>query len=42
LLKVEHRDPIDRLLAAQAPADGLRLASCNPVFRGFPDLTLLS
>jgi PIN domain nuclease of toxin-antitoxin system len=41
LLEVEHRDPFDRLLAAQAMADDLLLASSDPVFRAFPDLALL-
>jgi len=41
LLKVEHRDPFDRLLAAQAMADNLLLASSDPVFNNFPDLALL-
>jgi len=41
LLKVEHRDPFDRLLAAQAMADNLLLASSDPVFNTFPDLALL-
>jgi PIN domain nuclease of toxin-antitoxin system len=38
---VEHRDPFDRLLAAQAMADNLLLASSDPVFNTFPDLALL-
>ena len=41
LLQVEHRDPFDRLLAAQAMADNLLLASSDPVFNTFPDLALL-
>lgn len=41
LLKVEHRDPFDRLLAAQAMAVNLLLASSDPVFTTFPDLALL-
>jgi len=35
LWPVEHRDPFDRLLAAQAVADGLILATGDPVFRWF-------
>jgi PIN domain nuclease of toxin-antitoxin system len=42
LLEVEHRDPFDRLLAAQAMADDLLLASSDPVFKSFPDVELLS
>ena len=42
LLDVEHRDPFDRLLAAQAIADGLLLASNDPAFRFFAGLELLS
>jgi PIN domain nuclease of toxin-antitoxin system len=41
LLQVEHRDPFDRLLAAQAMAENLLLASSDPVFTTFPDLALL-
>ena len=41
LLDVEHRDPFDRLLAAQAMTDDLVLASQDPVFSGFPELELL-
>ena len=28
----EHRDPFDRMLAAQAELDGATLVSCDPVF----------
>ena len=35
LWPVEHRDPFDRLLAAQAVADGLILASGDSAFRLF-------
>jgi len=35
LWPVGHRDPFDRLLAAQAVADGLILASGDPAFRLF-------
>ncbi|MFZ9229137.1 MAG: type II toxin-antitoxin system VapC family toxin [Prochlorococcaceae cyanobacterium] len=41
LLDVEHRDPFDRLLAAQAMTSDLVLASQDPVFSGFPELELL-
>jgi len=41
LLDVDHRDPFDRLLAAQAMADDLLLVSSDPAFRLFPDLELL-
>jgi Uncharacterized protein conserved in bacteria len=42
LLEVEHRDPFDRLLAAQAKADDLLLASSDLAFRLFPNVALLS
>jgi PIN domain nuclease of toxin-antitoxin system len=42
LLEVEHRDPFDRLLAAQAMADDLLLASSDLAFRLFPNVALLS
>jgi PIN domain nuclease of toxin-antitoxin system len=42
LLEVEHCDPFDRLLAAQAMADELLLASCDPAFNAFPGLARLS
>jgi len=41
LLDVEHRDPFDRLLAAQAMTSDLVLASQDPVFSGFTELELL-
>jgi PIN domain nuclease of toxin-antitoxin system len=41
LLEVEHRDPFDRLLAAQAMAGDLVLASQDPVFSAFAELELL-
>lgn len=31
-LQSDHRDPFDRLLAAQAVEEGLMLISCDPVF----------
>lgn len=42
LMQVEHRDPFDRLLAAQAMADDSVLASSDPAFRLFADLALLN
>ena len=41
LLEVEHRDPFDRLLAAQAMADAGVLVSSDPAFSLFGDLELL-
>lgn len=41
LLSVEHRDPFDRLLAAQAMALDLTLASNDAAFDGFADLKRL-
>jgi PIN domain nuclease of toxin-antitoxin system len=41
LLDVEHRDPFDRLLAAQAMTSDLVLASQDPVFSGVTELELL-
>jgi PIN domain nuclease of toxin-antitoxin system len=35
LWEVPHRDPFDRLLAAQAKADQLTLASTDPAFAQF-------
>jgi PIN domain nuclease of toxin-antitoxin system len=35
LLTGKHRDPFDRLLAAQALAEGLTVVSCDPEFAGF-------
>jgi len=34
-LPFHHRDPFDRLLAAQALHEGLPLISANPVFRKY-------
>ncbi len=31
-----HRDPFDRLLAAQALLEGVPLVTTDPAFRGFP------
>lgn len=31
-----HGDPFDRMLAAQAEIEGLRLVTCDSVFRDFP------
>lgn len=33
-LAAAHRDPFDRMLAAQAHAEHLVLVSCDPAFRG--------
>ena len=35
-LSGEHRDPFDRLLAAQAELEGLTLVSLDPALRAFP------
>ncbi|MCT0200782.1 type II toxin-antitoxin system VapC family toxin [Synechococcus sp. CS-1325] len=32
----DHRDPFDRLLAAQAELNQLTLVSCDPTFQQFP------
>jgi len=42
MLDGDHRDPFDRLLAAQAMASDLVLVSSDPAFRLFPGLELLS
>ena len=34
-LPFHHRDPFDRLLAAQALAEGLSLVSADPIFRRY-------
>ena len=31
-----HKDPFDRLLAAQANAEGAELVTCDPVFAQYP------
>jgi PIN domain nuclease of toxin-antitoxin system len=36
----DHRDPFDRLLAAQAITDELTLVTADPVFRSAPGLAL--
>ena len=41
LMDVAHRDPFDRLLAAQAIAEGMSLLSVDPAFRQIPGLTVL-
>lgn len=40
-LEVIHRDPFDRLLAAQAMDQGCQLVTCDAAFVGFPELSLL-
>lgn len=35
-LPVDHRDPFDRMLAAQSELEGVPLISCDAVFSGFP------
>lgn len=35
-----HRDPFDRMLAAQAQSDGLTLVSCDPIFDRYGILRL--
>jgi PIN domain nuclease of toxin-antitoxin system len=42
LWRVDHRDPFDRLLAAQAVTDGLILASGDPAFRLFEGVERLA
>jgi PIN domain nuclease of toxin-antitoxin system len=34
-LPFHHRDPFDRLLVAQALAEGLSLVSADPIFRRY-------
>lgn len=41
LWEVPHRDPFDRLLAAQAKADHLVLASTDPAFAQFERVVVL-
>jgi PIN domain nuclease of toxin-antitoxin system len=41
LWDVPHRDPFDRLLAAQAKADNLVLASTDPAFAQFEGVVVL-
>lgn len=38
LFAVEHRDPFDRMLAAQAIAEGLPLVTADPIMAVFPGL----
>lgn len=38
---VPHRDPFDRLLAAQAQETGAALVTCDPAFGQFPALRLV-
>lgn len=38
LFAVEHRDPFDRMLAAQAIAEGMPLVTSDPVMALFPGL----
>jgi PIN domain nuclease of toxin-antitoxin system len=37
----EHRDPFDRMLAAQAMSQGLELVSADAVFAGLPGLVVV-
>ena len=41
LLDLDHNDPFDRLLAAQALDEGLVVASVDPVFRRIAGLALV-
>ncbi len=41
LLPHTHKDPFDRLLAAQALEDDLTLATVDPVFRTIPGLSIV-
>lgn len=41
-LEWDHRDPFDRLLAAQALAEGLELVTVDPAFRAAPELQIRS
>ena len=34
--EIEHRDPFDRVLAAQALHEGVQLATSDPAFAAFP------
>lgn len=36
-----HRDPFDRMLAAQAMSEGFELVTADTVFRGLPGLAVL-
>ena len=37
---MEHHDPFDRMLAAQAAIEGAALVTVDPAFRDFPVTTL--
>lgn len=37
---IEHRDPFDRMLAAQAATEGALLVTADPAFADFPVTTL--
>ncbi len=39
-LKGDHRDPFDRMLAAQATVEGIPLVTADPAFRAFGTQTL--
>jgi PIN domain nuclease of toxin-antitoxin system len=39
-LPAAHRDPFDRMLAAQARAEGLGLVSCDPAFKALGVATI--
>ena len=41
LLDLDHNDPFDRLLAAQASEEGLVMASVDPVFRHIAGLAVV-
>jgi PIN domain nuclease of toxin-antitoxin system len=36
----DHRDPFDRIIAAQSQVEGLTLVTNDPAFAGFPVKTL--
>ena len=36
-----HKDPFDRMLAAQSQTEGMALITCDKAFRGAPGLTTL-
>jgi PIN domain nuclease of toxin-antitoxin system len=40
LFALEHRDPFDRMLAAQALAEGVPLVTADPVMAVFPGLVI--
>ena len=41
MLEWSHRDPFDRMLAAQAMTEGLMLVSADTVFQGLPGIRVL-